>query len=94
MTRAEIVTGLLTGNFDREDLNAIRQALKNAYDMTGMRNKAELKVGDLVEFRSKRDGVVRAKVIRFLRKNVEVMVEGPGFTPIYRCPPSMLTKVD
>ena len=94
MTRAEIVTGLLTGNFDREDLSAIRAALKNAYDMTGMRKKAELEVGDRVEFRSKRDGLVRAKVTRFLRKNVEVAVGDDGPCIVYRCPPSMLTKVN
>lgn len=82
LTTIEIRTAILTGGFTHADLEEIRTALKDARGLADALLKAQLKVGDEVEFNdSVRPGYlegIRATITKINRTRVTVSLNEPA----------------
>lgn len=74
----EIRARILTGNFSREDLQAINDAVGMAWRKSQNAVKAQFKFGDRVQFLNSRNGLtVEGQIVKINPKNIVVMEAGP-----------------
>jgi hypothetical protein len=89
LTRSDIVTAILSGQWTRDDIEAFFSAAKSAWGMKGQQAKATFNVGDRVTFEFR--GIRRcATITKIMQKNIKVRTD-EGIN--VRVSPSLLAKV-
>lgn len=90
MTKQEIISGMLSWHWSREDLDEFRQVLKSCRDTVNAVAKWEFKSGDRVRFVGRRGEVVTGTVERRMTKNILVRADDRVG---WRVSPSVLEKI-
>ena len=88
MELRQVTTAIMWGTWNHSELDSMIQSIKFARSQLVRRNINQIKVGDIVEFTSKRtEQRVEATVTKIGRKNVIVK----STQGLWRVPASMLT---
>lgn len=75
----------------KDELETLRQAIKNRYEAISRRNLLEYKKGDRVSFEDKHGRKITGTIDRVNQKSVSIIQEGERLAT-WRVHPSFLTK--
>ena len=87
MNISEINTAILQGGFTNEQLNSINDAVRFARARLGDQVRRELRIGELVQFKSNRNGMVYKGTLESIKIKNAVVATSLGR---YKVPMNML----
>jgi hypothetical protein len=87
MNISEINTAILQGSFTNEQLNSINDAVRFARARLGDQVRRELRIGELVQFKSNRNGMVYKGTLESIKIKNAVVATSLGR---YKVPMNML----
>jgi hypothetical protein len=87
MNIMEINTAILQGSFTNEQLNSINDAVRFARARLGDQVRRELRIGELVQFKSNRNGMVYKGTLESIKIKNAVVATSLGR---YKVPMNML----